>query len=135
MPAFSHCFLKRFMAFSNDSPSLTRTPGILGITTFRLREGPAKTRQYMLGCQAVKRAGASPAARGPWRTSRLAVKETGTATYAVPVSDLAGNGSDLAGSRAPLRLTRSRNSLPVRKRIPRLGLTGITSPVLGLRPL
>src|SRR5712675_1083134 len=35
MPAFSHCFLKRFMAFSNDSPSLTRTPGILGITTLR----------------------------------------------------------------------------------------------------
>src|SRR5947199_8885209 len=35
MPAFSHCFLKRFMAFSNDSPSLTRTPGILGITALR----------------------------------------------------------------------------------------------------
>src|SRR6266851_4989100 len=35
MPAFSHCFLKRFIAFSNDSPSLTRTPGILGITTLR----------------------------------------------------------------------------------------------------
>jgi hypothetical protein len=28
MPAFSHCFLKRFMAFSKDSPSLTRTPVI-----------------------------------------------------------------------------------------------------------
>src|SRR6266850_7051203 len=46
MPAFSHCFLKRFMAFSNDSPSLTRTPGILRITTFRSQGTPAKTRQY-----------------------------------------------------------------------------------------
>src|SRR6267142_3240116 len=53
MPAFSHCFLKRFMAFSNDSPSLTRTPGILRITTFRPAQDlaprgrpPAKTRQY-----------------------------------------------------------------------------------------
>src|SRR5712664_2603920 len=60
MPAFSHCFLKRFMAFSNDSPSLTRTPGILGITTFRPAEGlacrgrPAKTRQYRRRQGAVK---------------------------------------------------------------------------------
>src|SRR5439155_356879 len=37
---FSHCYLKRFMAFSNDSPSLTRTPGILRITTFRPAKGP-----------------------------------------------------------------------------------------------
>src|SRR5512138_3382992 len=28
MPAFSHCFLKRFIAFSKDSPSFTRTPVI-----------------------------------------------------------------------------------------------------------
>jgi hypothetical protein len=28
IPAFSHCFLKRFIAFSKDSPSLTRTPVI-----------------------------------------------------------------------------------------------------------
>src|SRR6266571_656543 len=61
MPAFSHCFLKRFIAFSNDSPSLTRTPGILRLTTFQgpRRAGsglksPEKTRQYMLGRPAVK---------------------------------------------------------------------------------
>src|SRR5262249_5565667 len=61
MPAFSHCFLKRFMAFSNDSPSLTRTPGILRITTFRpaqglvrLGETPAKTRQYRRAQVSVK---------------------------------------------------------------------------------
>src|SRR2546427_1550777 len=61
MPAFSHCFLKRFMAFSNDSPSLTRTPGILRITTFRPRgtwhgagRTRAKMRQYMRARVAVK---------------------------------------------------------------------------------
>src|SRR5207248_10208834 len=53
MPAFSHCFLKRFIAFSNDSPSLTRTPGILRITTFwpegldRRGGTRAKAGQYM----------------------------------------------------------------------------------------
>src|SRR5438046_1796160 len=59
MPAFSHCFLKRFIAFSNDSPSLTRTPGILRITSGP--KGPRSTRrtrakagQYMRREGAVK---------------------------------------------------------------------------------
>src|SRR5437899_749375 len=39
MPAFSHCFLKRFMAFSNDSPSLTRTPGIVESPPSAAHEG------------------------------------------------------------------------------------------------
>src|SRR3989442_6139264 len=58
MPAFSHCFLKRFMAFSNDSPSLTRTPGILGITTLRgIHAYPAflRAREYTRGRRSVKR--------------------------------------------------------------------------------
>src|SRR5512140_3378342 len=41
MPAFSHCFLKRFIAFSKDSPSFTRTPVIRVFT-----------RAFSLGCGA-----------------------------------------------------------------------------------
>src|SRR5262249_4201952 len=85
MPAFSHCFLKRFMAFSNDSPSLTRTPGILRITTFRPAKGLACARgdprenaavySHACGCQTYlspqRRAftGAGPpntVSRGTW---------------------------------------------------------------------
>src|SRR5438132_11099958 len=63
MPAFSHCFLKRFMAFSNDSPSLTRTPGILGITTLRGAHAyPAflRAREYTRGRRSVKRCSVLP---------------------------------------------------------------------------
>src|SRR5438552_18290284 len=128
MPAFSHCFLKRFMAFSNDSPSLTRTPGILGITTLRGIHGyPAffeSARVYARSeeCQTLFGSAACGA--------RLAEK---TKSYAVPVSDFAGTATGSA--LLPARFTRSRSSLPVRNRMPRFGLTGITSPVLGLRPL
>src|SRR5712692_605384 len=73
MPAFSHCFLKRFMAFSNDSPSLTRTPGILGITTLREAHGYLaflRAREYTRGPRTVnstrERAG-MPAGSSRWR--------------------------------------------------------------------
>src|SRR5215469_6980509 len=35
MPAFSVAFLKRLRALSIDSPSFTRIPGMLGITSLR----------------------------------------------------------------------------------------------------
>src|SRR5712691_10775358 len=131
MPAFSHCFLKRFMAFSNDSPSLTRTPGILGITTLREAHAyPAflRAREYTRGPRTVNST-REPAGRPAGSSRRLGKSPR---NYAVPVSDLAGTATGSAD--LPERFTRSRSSLPVRNRMPRLGLTGITSPVLGLRP-
>src|SRR5260370_33535277 len=106
MPAFSHCFLKRFMAFSNDSPSLTRTPGILGTTTFRCGGNPRKRGSI---CSLARLSTSRSCAAA--QTHREGHEELAK-YYAVPVSDLAGTCSALAGAGAPARLTRDRHSLP-----------------------
>src|SRR5437879_7659557 len=95
MPAFSHCFLKRFMAFSNDSPSLTRTPGILGITTLRgvhqspgfWRRGSIRVGRGVSNCEAQR-----PAERQIGSSFALFALSR-IDDYAVPVSDFAGTAT------------------------------------------
>src|SRR3981189_2507066 len=111
MPAFSHCFLKRFMAFSNDSPSLTRTPGILGITTLRGAHnypgfGGAGVYARVEGCQRFEKVPAPPWISGPVPAAGAAGETLGGAGLGLGrdgdrPAGVAPGGSSMGAATAP----------------------------------